>query len=221
MNLKQIFNLNIIGLYILGMISIVSGALQLEMLNTGLSSGDASHDPGVPHYYAIPLPVILHIAAGLVFNILSPLQFSQRIRKNYRIWHKASGMLLVACAIMAGVTAFIMNEIYPAFGGLIKYAGVMTFAIAICFCVIKGVISIARGEIAQHRAWMIRATALALGPATQRLFFIPTFLILGQLDQWVIGVGIWVGFTANLIIAETLIIPRNKELSEPAIATTS
>ncbi|MCC2606434.1 DUF2306 domain-containing protein [Planctobacterium marinum] len=209
--IKQHLNWSILGLYLLGLISILSGTLQLEALNTGLISGDASHDPEVPHYYQIPLPIILHIIAGVAFNLLSPLQFSANIRAKAPWFHKSAGILLVFSALTAGTTALIMNQVYPAFGGYLKYFGVMTFALASCICVVFGIVKIRQGKIAEHRAWMIRTTAVALGPATQRLFFIPAFLVLGQIDQLVIGIGIWVGFALNLLIAELFIIRNVKE----------
>ena len=210
MKLQYLFNFKIFGLYLLGFISIASGAMQLDALNTGLLTGDSSHDPEVPHYYQIPFPVLLHIVSGVLFNLLSPLQFSSTIRTKLTRLHRCNGAFMVICALCAGITALLMNEIYPAFGGALKYFGVMTFSLAIGVCVIMGIIRIKQCNIPAHRAWMIRATAVALGPATQRLFFIPAYLIMGSIEQWVIGVGIWVGFLVNLAVAEVFIIPKGK-----------
>ncbi|BDX04541.1 DUF2306 domain-containing protein [Planctobacterium marinum] len=211
MKLQYWFNFKIFGLYLLAFISIASGTLQLDALNTGLMTGDSSHDPDVPHYYQMPLPVLLHIVSGVLFNLLSPLQFSSTIRTKLTWLHRCNGGLMIICALCAGITALLMNELYPAFGGALKYFGVMTFSLAICACVMMGIIRVKQGDIPAHRAWMIRATAVALGPATQRLFFIPAYLILGSIEQWVIGVGIWVGFLVNLAVAEVFIIPKGSK----------
>lgn len=215
MTLTKAINWSMVGLYGLGTISILSGALQLDMLQQGLSTGDVSHDQGSEHYYSMPWPVAIHIVTGLVFNLIAPLQFSQSIRRNNIKVHKLMGRSLAVCAILAGVTALLMNELYPAFGGWLKYSAVTCFAVGITGCTIMGIIRIRQKNIASHRAWMIRATALALGPATQRLFFIPAFLVMGSLSEMVIGLGVWIGFTVNLLVAEIFIIPRNKVLSQP------
>ncbi len=71
------------------------------------------------------------------------------------------------------------------------------------FLAIKHVIN---KDIRQHRLWMMRAMAAALGPATQRAIIIPVFVIFGEevMTDQVIGLLIWVGLLINLAVVEYL-----------------
>jgi hypothetical protein len=75
-------------------------------------------------------------------------------------------------------------------------------------------------DIQNHRLWMMRAMAAALGPATQRLIIIPVVLIFGEevVTDRVIGLLIWSGILINLAFVEYLrfremrLTPQNSKL---------
>lgn len=203
-------NWQIVGLLLLGSISIVSGAFQLDVLQQGLLDQNMQRPKDSLHYFNLPLPIIAHIVAGVAFNILAPMQFSHIIRSRFPNWHKYLGRGLVFSVLIIGVTGIVMNQIYPFFGGFLKYSAVLFFAIGIIVSATLGVISIKKGRIQQHRKWMIYTTAFALGPATQRLFFIPAFLILGEVNELTVGIGVWAGFLINLFFARWIIAKKDR-----------
>lgn len=111
------------GLLALGSLNILFGALQLDTIIQG--------PPPVPdeftsmHYFAMPVPIVLHIVAGILLNLLAPLQFAPKFRQRWPVFHRWSGRLLVVSGALVGVTGLWMNQFYPLFGGIGKYTGVV------------------------------------------------------------------------------------------------
>lgn len=55
-------------------------------------------------FFAVPLPVILHICSVVVFSMLGAFQFSDGIRTRYQSWHRKAGRLLVASGLLTSLT---------------------------------------------------------------------------------------------------------------------
>ena len=184
-------------LLILGLISIALGALQLNSINQGSAEGS---------YITTPLPVVLHIVFGIIFNLLSPFQFAPNIRKNYPKLHKYSGRLLVVSAIPVAFSALWMNQYFPSYGGTLKYSGIVAYCVVLLGSLFLAVKYVMSKDIKNHRLWMMRAMAAALGPATQRVIIIPIFIVFGEdaITDEVIGILIWSGILINLAFVEYL-----------------
>ena len=59
--------------------------------------------------------------------------------------------------------------------------------------------------------WIIDATfAIGLGPATQRLFVIPVFVIHGEVNDLMIGLVVWFGFLLNLSVVEWILLRERR-----------
>jgi uncharacterized membrane protein YozB (DUF420 family) len=54
------------------------------------------------------------------------------------------------------------------------------FALLFLVSLAKGLYYIRTKQIDLHREWMIRAFAIGLGPATMRLIFVPSLIVIGQ-----------------------------------------
>ena len=184
-------------LLLLGMISIALGSLQLSEISQGNAQGS---------YATMPLPVVVHIIFGIVFNLLSPFQFAPNIRTNYPKFHRYSGRLLVVSAIPVVFSALWMNQYFPSYGGTLKYTGIIAYCIVLLGSLFLAIKYVMRKDIQNHRLWMMRAMAAALGPATQRLIIIPVVLIFGEevVTDRVIGLLIWSGILINLAFVEYL-----------------
>ncbi len=198
-------------LLLLGMISIALGSLQLSEISQGNAQGS---------YATMPLPVVVHIIFGIVFNLLSPFQFAPNIRTNYPKFHRYSGRLLVVSAIPVVFSALWMNQYFPSYGGTLKYTGIIAYCIVLLGSLFLAIKYVMRKDIQNHRLWMMRAMAAALGPATQRLIIIPVVLIFGEevVTDRVIGLLIWSGLLINLAFVEYLrfremrLTPQNSKL---------
>jgi drug/metabolite transporter (DMT)-like permease len=184
-------------LLLLGMISIALGSLQLSEISQGNAQGS---------YSTMPFPVVVHIIFGIIFNLLSPFQFAPNIRTNHPKFHRYSGRLLVVSAIPVVLSALWMNQYFPSYGGTLKYTGIIAYCVVLLGSLFLAIKYVLNKDIQNHRLWMMRAMAAALGPATQRLIIIPIVLIFGEevVTDRVIGLLIWSGILINLAFVEYL-----------------
>lgn len=185
-------------LLMLGALNILFGALQLNMIQQG--------PPDVPdeftsmHYFETPLPIVLHIVTGIIFNLLSPFQFAPAIWRHWPAWHRWSGRLLIVCGLLMALTGLWMNQFFPAFGGFLKYSGVVANSVGLIVSLGIAFRAILNRNIQHHRAWMMSAVAFGLAPATQRLFILPIFFLYGEVSEHMIGLIIWLGLLLNLSV---------------------
>ncbi|WP_286232711.1 DUF2306 domain-containing protein [Thalassotalea sediminis] len=182
-------------LLLLGMISIALGVLQLNSIGNGTTNST---------YTETPLPIVIHIVFGIFFNLLSPLQFAEPIRRKTPGFHRILGRLLAVSAIPVVLSALWMNQFFPSYGGALKYAGIVAYNLLLITSLVIAIYAIAQKNIIRHKLWMMRAMAAALGPATQRLIILPIFMLFGQeiLTDLIIGILIWAGLIVNLLFVE-------------------
>lgn len=195
-------------LLLLGSVSVLFGFFQLYSLGQGLPANPGPDE--ALHYYAIPWPVVVHIVCGTVFNLIAPLQFAALIRQRYRVWHRWSGRVLIICALGAAASSLWMNHFYPAFGGTMKYLGIVAHNVVLVGSIAMSVQAILKRDVLRHRAWMMRAVAAMLSPATQRVLIIPWVGITGIFNDAIIATVIWCGLLINLAVVEWLLRSSKK-----------
>ena len=155
-----------------------------------------------------PILTLVHIAPGLLFMMLGPLQFSSTIRARHLRWHRWSGRIFVICGLVIGISALVMSFGMPAIGGINQAAATTLFAIFFLFALCKAFWHIRRREIALHREWMIRSYSVGLAVATIRPIigmFFATSRFSGLTPYEFFGIGFWIGFVLHLIAAEAWI----------------
>jgi uncharacterized membrane protein len=168
--------------------------------------------PANPRLTAAPAPVIIHIVCALLYAVLGAFQFSVALRRSRPRWHRVAGRALVALGLAVALSALFMTLFYarqPGTGEL-SYLFRLAFGSGMAACLVLGISSIRRGEVATHRAWMTRAYALALGAGTQ-------VFTLG-LGQAAFGTGprtydlmLGAGWVINLAVAEFVIRRRPRD----------
>ena len=174
------------GLWLLGALLALPAGFLLSLVIAA-----EPHEFVKPIYLARPVPIGLHALAGIAFWLLMPLQFSPSLRQRWPLWHRISGRIAVASAMLLGASALWLVAMNPPVGGAIRSANLAisggltmaTFGYAIWLA--------RRGEIARHRAWMMRAVGITYGAATTAVIAIPVFLTIGEygglaseLDRW-------------------------------------
>lgn len=187
----------------LGLLPILTGALSLAAVTEGLAGRPVP--PESANYVANPVPILMHILAGSVFNLLGPFQFVPAIRRRWPAVHRWSGRVFLASGLVAGLCALWMNQFFPAFGGLSKYSANLVFGAALPISLALAYVAVRQRRIATHRAWMMRAYAIGLGVSTQRLLILPVALALGLPgDPW-LGLLLWAGWLLNLAVVELIL----------------
>lgn len=205
-------------LLLLGALNIASGAFQLTLIGQGPTPEVLSLDFASPQYFTTPLPILIHIVTGITFNLLAPLQFVPAIRRRWPVWHRRSGRLLIVAGVGAGLSGLWMNQFFPAFGTGLKYAAVITFGVGIVVALGLGLRAALRRDISRHRVWMMRAVAMSLGPAVQRLILLPMFLVFGEPPMLVIESVVWLSYFLNLAVVEWVLRrPRRRPIATPML----
>jgi uncharacterized membrane protein len=178
----------------------------------GLASG-AAVTPGNERFFAMPLPVVVHIIGASLFCLLGALQFHRGLRR--RRWHRIAGRVLVPCGLAAAITGVWMTLYYPLpandgtrFGilGLSR----LGFGAMMAVAIVLSVVAIRRRDIVRHRAWMIRAYAIGLGAGTQVFTHLPWVLLLGTPGVGTRAVLMNAGWIINVVFAEWIIRRRRR-----------
>lgn len=161
---------------------------------------------------------LLHVFSGGILLALVPLQFSRRLRSASRKLHRWMGRLIVAAAWTAGAGGVFFGLFHPYAGapervvtGLL--GGYFLLAISLAFARIR------QGRVDEHREWMIRAVAGALGVSTVRIVMLPMDILLtprGLGPEAIFVHALWSGWTLTLAAAELWIHrTRNRPPSSP------
>jgi uncharacterized membrane protein len=142
---------------------VIAGSLRLLEL-----AGGPVLLPSNPRVSASPAPVILHIAAVALYALLGAFQFSARLRRRWPNWHRRAGRVLIVAGLVVAGSGLWMTLFFPdAPGGVLLWAVRLLVGSAMVASIVLAVTAIRRRDVATHRAWMIRAYALAAGAGTQ------------------------------------------------------
>ncbi|MGB7981161.1 MAG: DUF2306 domain-containing protein [Candidatus Nanopelagicales bacterium] len=161
--------------------------------------------PTNPRIEAAPTPLVLHIAAAAVFVVVGAFQFPARLRRRHRAWHRRAGRVLVAAGLAVAGSGLWMTLFYPdAPGGALLWTARLVVASATATCIVLGFKAIRHRDVSAHRAWMIRAYALAVAAGTQT--------VIQGLSEGIFGTGdlstalsITSGWVINIAVAESII----------------
>ena len=173
-------------------------------------TGTVPDDDLAEKYVAHPWLAYGHILPGVVYLLGAPFQLSQRFRSSHYPLHRRLGRGLLVCALASGVLSVVLGVVF-AWGGSAETAASLVFgtwfvaALALAFRAIR------RGDVAQHRRWMIRAFAVGLGVATIRIW-VGAFTgiqigLLGMGDETMpvratFGIAFWLGLSMHVAFAE-------------------
>jgi uncharacterized membrane protein len=188
------------ALVILSIVPVVAGSLRLLEI-----AGGPQLLPANPRIDAVPAPVVVHIVAAALYALLGAFQFSARLRRRRPDWHRRSGRILVAAGLTVAGSGLWMTLFYPgAPGGDLLWAIRLLVGSAIAASIVLGFTAIRRRDIVAHRAWMIRAYALAVGAGTQVFTQGVGEALFGTSDLST-GLSIGAGWVINATVAEWVI----------------
>lgn len=202
----------IAALLVLSAVPLLAGVFRL----IGLAGG-ASIIPADARFTASPLPVVLHILSASAYAILGPLQLAAGFRRRRPGWHRSAGRFVVLCGLLVALSSLWMTLIYPLKEGTgeLLYALRLLFGSAMLVSIMLGILTIRRGDVARHRAWMIRAYAIGLGAGTQVLTQMAGSWMFGPQTEFRGAMEMAAGWMINLAVAEWVIrrkrAPKGRE----------
>lgn len=180
----------------------LGGAIRLSQLGSGVVT------PENARFFAMPLPVLLHIPAAILYGFLGAFQFSAGIRSRHRRWHRAAGRILLVCGAVVAASGLWMTLAYrmPPRDGAAVYVERLVFGTAMLLSIAMGIDAIRRRNFAEHGDWMIRAYAIGMGAATQVLTHLPWFILMdGEPTPTPRAVMMGAGWVINVIVAEWIV----------------
>jgi uncharacterized membrane protein len=153
-----------LALVALSAIPLTAGTLRLIQLAGGPAVMPADH-----RFAGFPLPLVLHIVGATTYALVGTLQFVPRFRRRHLAWHRRAGRVLAVAGLLVAASALWLTLFYQAQPGTgdLLYILRLVAGSAMAGCLLLGVTAVRRHAIAAHRAWMIRAYALALAAGTQ------------------------------------------------------
>ena len=181
-------------------IPLIAGSLRLLEV-----AGGPQMLPTNPRIDASPAPLVLHVVSAAVFALMGAFQFPARLRRRHRAWHRRAGRVLVAAGLAVAGSGLWMTLFYPdAPGGAVLWTVRLVAGSTMATCLILGITAIRRRDVAAHRAWMIRAYALAVAAGTQAFTQGIGEGLFGTSDLST-ALSVTSGWVVNLAVAEWII----------------
>jgi uncharacterized membrane protein len=189
-----------LALVVLSLIPVIAGSLRL----VGIAGGPQLL-PTNPRIDASPAPVVVHVFAAVLYAFLGAFQFPALLRRRHPDWHRRSGRILVGAGLLVAGSGLWMTLSYAgAPGGDLLWGIRLVVGSAMAAFIVLGFTAIRRRDIPAHRAWMVRAYALAVGAGTQAFTqgIGETLFGTGDLS---IAVSVGSGWVVNALVAEWVI----------------
>jgi len=157
-------------------------------------------------YYTNALATVLHLGPGFFVMVLGPLQFMRGVRKKHIKLHRISGRIFVLCGAIGAFSGVAIGVFDPFMGigdqGFNESMATAFFALFILFSLVMAIVRIKQRNFGQHREWMIRAFALMLAIATERLM-LTAFMSTTDIGIAVLfGTTFWMAGVINLSAAQ-------------------
>ena len=152
-----------------------------------------------------PTIVAVHVVLGAVYLMFAPFQFVKHVRSRHLGYHRQVGRVLVAVGLLVGATALFIGLVIP-FSGWAERVLIAIFGSLFLFALVTGFAHIRAGRVARHLEWMLRAFAIGLSIATQRLIFIPSLFVAGVVDpadELVVTLSL-AAWSASLVVHSSL-----------------
>jgi hypothetical protein len=199
-----------LGLILLALIPVVSGALRLTQL-----SGGPQIIPAAARFTDSPVPVVLHIVSATLFSIAGAFQFVPALRRGRRSWHRMAGRVLLPAGFVLALSGLWMATVYPhpAGDGPALLVVRVVFGSYMLVSLILAVRALMGRRYLVHGAWMTRAYALGVAAGTQAIALIPGSILFGPNDQTSRAVAMAAAWVLDLAVAELVIHRRTAGLA--------
>lgn len=161
--------------------------------------------PANPRIDASPVPLVLHVVAAAVYVVAGAFQFPARLRRGHLAWHRRTGRVIAGAGVVVAGSGVWMTLFYAgAPGGDLLWTARLLAGSATAGSIVLGFTAIRRRDVASHRAWMIRAYALAVAAGTQVFTQGIGEGVFGTSDL-VTGLSVSSGWVINAVLAEWIV----------------
>lgn len=165
-----------------------------------LPLGSLVHPDMRLNFLAHEAGIYTHVFASSIALALGPFQFSTWLRRTRPRLHRWMGRIYLGLGVGLGGLSGLYMSAY-AFGGPIAKLGFACLAAAWLFTGIKAFQAIRRGDIQEHRKWVIRNVSLTLAAVTLRIY-LPSSMIAGIPFVLSYPLIAWACWVPNIVLAE-------------------
>lgn len=191
------------GLLLLALIPALGGAVRVsELASDPVLTADNAR------FVTQPVPVLVHIVCVTVYSMLGAFQFVPSLRR--RSWHRLAGRVLFPAGLGVALTGLWMTAFYdlPDKDTVVVNGVRYVVGVVMVVSLVLGVRAALRRDFVTHRAWMMRAYALAMGAGTQALLLGPYIVVAGIPGPVVNTVLMTAAWVINAAVAEWVIRRR-------------
>jgi uncharacterized membrane protein len=162
--------------------------------------GSLVHPDMKLNFVANSIGIYTHVFASVAALSLGSFQFSPRLRGSRPQLHRWMGRIYLGIGVgIGGLSGLYMSAF--AFGGILAKLGFASAAVAWLFTGLRAFQAIRRGNVSEHRKWMIRNFSLTLAAVTLRIY-LPASLIAGVPFELSYPIIAWASWLPNLLVAE-------------------
>ena len=162
------------------------------------------HEQFSDYYWPNRWWLLGHLLGGMTAILIGPFQFVSKFRNRYLKTHRLMGKIYIIAIIIGSLCAFYMSF-------TVALQVNIAWSIALFFLALPWLISVLMAyrmvrlkRIPQHREWMIRSYALSLFFMTFS-FWVDGLASTGLPESVSYPLGVFLGWSLNLLIAETWI----------------
>ncbi len=171
--------------------------------------------PPNAHFARYILPLRLHIAGGIGALLAGPWQFSQKLRVRALNVHRWMGRFYLLEVLLGSVAGFWMATVSEE--GMPTHFGFGILAVLWFFTGLQAYRMVRRGNIEEHRRWMVRNFALTLAAVTLRVYLPFMLAVLHcPFSRAFITVS-WLCWVPNLLVAEWMVRTRMRHLVQSTL----
>jgi uncharacterized membrane protein len=153
-----------------------------------------------------PISHCAHVASGVIFGVLGPLQFGRVLAQKYGRLHHIMGRTFVIAGVFLSLSSLSLLWHFPNPTAVLLDLGRLVFGIGLGVALCLAMVAIRARDIPRHRNWMIRAYALGMGATLVSIVFLPIFLIAGTPPTGLVSDLIFIGsWAACVVFAEVMV----------------
>jgi len=161
--------------------------------------GALVHPDMKPAYEARAGAIFLHVFSAVVALALGAFQFNQALRARRPKLHRVMGRLYLGIGVLVGGLSGLYLAA-GAFGGPVARLGFASLALAWLYTGWRAYSAIRAGDVASHRAWMLRNFALTTAAVTLRIY-LPFSMLAGIPFELAYPAIAWLCWVPNLLAA--------------------
>ena len=151
------------------------------------------------------LPLLIHAISAVTFLILGAFQILPGFRSRNLARHRKLGRIAGVAGLIAALSGVWMTLAHQEISTLPLLYARLLFGTLWAVFILLAIRNVLKKRLPQHRAFMIRAYAIALTAGTLPFIYLPIYLIWGELPP-LLDDGVQViGWIVNLAVAEWII----------------